>query len=146
MDEPIAKVKRKAKANTYASGPFVNRIKDLLKQRNQSYREAALKAGLDHQGIRRILAGQQPSLANCILLSNYFGVNPNEFLQLAGWPALKVFDVEIIKGEHLPQEAVDVALAVSKITNPNTRKQISSAILALIAAYFGASEQENIEP
>jgi transcriptional regulator with XRE-family HTH domain len=146
MDEPIAKVKRKARANIYESGPFVNRIKDLLKQRNQSYREAALAAGLDHQGIRRILAGQQPSLANCILLANYFDVNPNVFLQLAGWPALKVFDVEIIKGEHLPQEAVDVALAVAKISNSNSRKQIASAILALIAAYFGASEQENIEP
>jgi transcriptional regulator with XRE-family HTH domain len=142
MEDPIAKVVRKARAHTYDSEPFVSKIKELLKQRNQSYREAALAAGLDHQGIRRILAGQQPSLTNCILLANYFGVNPNEFLQLAGWPTLKVFEVEIIKGEHLPQEAVDIALAVSKISNPITRKQISTAVLALIAAYFGTPEAE----
>jgi transcriptional regulator with XRE-family HTH domain len=118
----------------------VERIKELLKEKNLTYREAALDAGLDHQGIRRILAGQQPSLTNCILLANYFGVNPNEFLLLAGWPTLKVFDVEIVKGEHLPQEAVDVALALSRISNPGSRKQIATAILGLISAYFPIPE------
>ncbi len=140
MEEPIAKVVRRAKKHVYVSEPFVNRVKELLKEKNLTYREAALDAGLDHQGIRRILAGQQPSLANCILLANYFGVNPNEFLQLAGWPTLKVFEVEIIKGEHLPQEAVDVALALSKIPNASSRKQISIAIMGLIAAYFPIAE------
>ena len=140
MEEPIAKVVRRAKKNVYISDSFVNRIKELLKEKKLTYREAALAAGLDHQGIRRILAGQQPSLANCILLANYFGINPNEFLQLAGWPTLKVFEVEIVKGEHLPQEAVDVALALSKIPNSTSRKQIATAIMGLIAAYFPSAE------
>ena len=140
MEEPIAKVVRRAKKNVYISDSFVNRIKELLKEKKLTYREAALDAGLDHQGIRRILAGQQPSLANCILLANYFGINPNEFLQLAGWPTLKVFEVEIVKGEHLPQEAVDVALALSKIPNSTSRKQIATAIMGLIAAYFPSVE------
>lgn len=140
MEEPIAKVVRRAKKNVYISDSFVNRIKELLKEKKLTYREAALDAGLDHQGIRRILAGQQPSLANCILLANYFGINPNEFLQLAGWPTLKVFEVEIVKGEHLPQEAVDVALALSKIPNSTSRKQIATAIMGLIAAYFPSTE------
>lgn len=140
MEEPIAKVVRRAKKNVYISDSFVNRIKELLKEKKLTYREAALDAGLDHQGIRRILAGQQPSLANCILLANYFGINPNEFLQLAGWPTLKVFEVEIVKGEHLPQEAVDVALALSKIPNSTSRKQIATAIMGLIAAYFPSAE------
>lgn len=141
MEEPIAKVVRRAKKNVYISDSFVNRIKELLKEKKLTYREAALDAGLDHQGIRRILAGQQPSLANCILLANYFGINPNEFLQLAGWPTLKVFEVEIVKGEHLPQEAVDVALALSKIPNSTSRKQIATAIMGLIAAYFPSAER-----
>mgnify|MGYP001168765333 FL=1 len=140
MEEPIAKVVRRAKKNVYISDSFVNRIKELLKEKKLTYREAALDAGLDHQGIRRILAGQQPSLANCILLANYFGINPNEFLQLAGWPTLKVFEVEIVKGEHLPQEAVDVALALAKIPNSTARKQIATAIMGLIAAYFPSAE------
>jgi transcriptional regulator with XRE-family HTH domain len=140
VDEPIAKVVKRVKKHIYVSEPLVNRIKELLKEKNLTYREAALDAGLDHQGIRRILAGQQPSLANCILLANYFGVNPNEFLQLAGWPTLKVFEVEIVKGEHLPQEAVDVALALSKIPDPGSRKQIANAIIGLIAAYFPKSK------
>jgi len=140
VEEPIAKVVRRAKKNVYISDSFVNRIKELLKEKKLTYREAALDAGLDHQGIRRILAGQQPSLANCILLANYFGINPNEFLQLAGWPTLKVFEVEIVKGEHLPQEAVDVALALAKIPNSTARKQIATAIMGLIAAYFPSAE------
>jgi predicted transcriptional regulator len=68
VDEPIAKVVRRAKNQVYVSEPFVNHIKELLKEKKLTYREAALDAGLDHQGIRRILAGQQPSLTNCILL------------------------------------------------------------------------------
>lgn len=96
VEEPIAAVVRRAKKHVYVSEPFVNCVKELLKEKNLTYREAALNAGLDHQGIRRILAGQQPSLANCILLANYFGINPNEFLQLSGWPTLKVFEVEIV--------------------------------------------------
>jgi len=140
VEEPIAKVVRRAKKNVYISDSFVNCIKELLKEKKLTYREAALDAGLDHQGIRRILAGQQPSLANCILLANYFGVNPNEFLHLAGWPTLKVFEVEIVKGEHLPQEAVDVALALAKLPNSTARKQIATAIMGLIAAYFPSAE------
>jgi transcriptional regulator with XRE-family HTH domain len=141
VDEPIAKVVRRAKNQVYLSEPFVNRIKELLKEKKLTYREAALDAGLDHQGIRRIMAGQQPSLTNCVLLANYFGINPNEFLQLAGWPTLIVFDVEIIKGEHLPQEAVDVAVALSKIPDSGSRKLIATAIMGLIAAYFPKSKE-----
>lgn len=34
MEEPIAKVVRKAKTHTYDPEPFVSRIKELLKQKN----------------------------------------------------------------------------------------------------------------
>ncbi|PKO12299.1 MAG: hypothetical protein CVU39_24970 [Chloroflexi bacterium HGW-Chloroflexi-10] len=142
MGEPIAKIVRKARHSNYDAKPFTDRIKELLQKKNLSYREAALEAGLDHQAIRRILAGHQPSMTNCILLADYFEFNPNEFLELAGWPTLKVFEVEIIKGEHLPQEAVDVALAVHKISNPDMRKQIAEAILSLINVYFGLNKQK----
>jgi hypothetical protein len=56
---------------------------DLLQNRaakHAIYREASLKAGLDHQAIRRVLDGQRPNMTACILLGNHFGVNPNEFL------------------------------------------------------------------
>jgi hypothetical protein len=124
MDKPIAKAQRQAREMPYNPEPFIQRLKGLLEKHNESYREAGLNAGLDHQAIRRIL------------LADHFGVNPNEFLEMAGWPTLKTFDVQAINSEQLPSEAVEVAVALAKIPNPGTRKEIVSAILILVKKYF----------
>ncbi len=132
MKEPIAQVRRRTRDSGYDPQPFITRLNELLKKQKESYREAALSSGLDHQAVRRILAGQQPSMTNCILLADHFGVNPNEFLQLAGWPILKAFDMEPLDQKSLPPEAVEVAMALAKINNPGTRKEFASAFLNLI--------------
>ncbi|MEW6649709.1 MAG: helix-turn-helix transcriptional regulator [Chloroflexota bacterium] len=136
MEKPIAKAQREARELPYDPEPFIQRLKGLLEKHNESYREAGLDSGLDHQAIRRILAGQRPSMVNCILLADHFGVNINEFLELAGWPTLKTFEVQGIDSAKLPPEAVEVALALAKITNPGTRKEVSQAILILVKRYF----------
>lgn len=136
MEKPIAKAQREAKGNDYNPGPMIERLKGLMEKHNESYREAGMDAGLDHQAIRRILAGQRPAMVNCILLADHFGVNPNEFLELAGWPMLKAFDLRGADNENLPPEAVEVALALAKITNPGTRKEVAQAILTLVRKYF----------
>jgi hypothetical protein len=71
----------------------------------------------------------------CILLADHYGINPNEFLMLAGWPALKAFDVRSVDTENLPPEAVDIALAVAKISDPGTRKAVVEAMLTLVKKY-----------
>ncbi len=136
MDKPIAKAQQEAREMPYDPEPFIQRLKGLLEKHNESYREAGLDSGLDHQAIRRILSGQRPSMVNCILLADHFGVNPNEFLGLAGWPTLKAFDVRSADTEKLPPEAVEVALALAKIINPGRRKEVSHAILTLVKKYF----------
>jgi hypothetical protein len=136
MEKPIAKAQQEARETTYDPQPFIQRLKGLLEKHNESYREAGLDAGLDHQAIRRILSGQRPSMVNCILLADHYGVNPNEFLDLASWPKLKSFDVQGMDSTKLPPEAVEVALALAKITNPGTRKEVSQAILVLVKKYF----------
>ncbi len=136
MDKPIAKAQREARVMPYDPEPFIRRLKGLLEKHNESYREAGLDAGLDHQAIRRILAGQRPSMVNCILLADHFGVNINEFLDMAGWPRLKTFDVQAIDSQRLPVESVDVALAIARIPDPGTRKNVASAILTLIRQHF----------
>jgi hypothetical protein len=107
-----------------------------MEKYNESYREAGMNAGLDHQAIRRILSGQRPARVNCILLADHYSVNPNEFLELAGWPTLNIFDIRSIDSEKLPPEAVEVALALAKIINPGTRKEVAQAILTLVRKYF----------
>ena len=42
--------------------------------------------------------------------ADYFDINPNELLQLAGWPTRKVFDINRACIDNLPTEAVNVAL------------------------------------
>ncbi len=136
MEKPIAKARRESIHSLYDPEPLISRIKDLLQKHNEIYREASLRAGLDHQAIRRIFAGQKPQMHICILLADHFGVNPNEFLQLAGWPILKAFDVQSVDSEKLPPEVVEVALALAKIENPGTRKEVAQAILTLVKKYF----------
>jgi hypothetical protein len=108
-DLPIAKAVRRTRAKTYDPAPLKQRIDELLKQHKESFREAALSSGLDHQAIQRIRAGYRPNMTVCILLADHWGINPNELLMLAGWPRLKAFDIHTESAAHLPPEAVDVA-------------------------------------
>ncbi len=136
MEKPIAKARREAVQAPYDPEPLITRVKDLLKKHNESYREASLRASLDHQAIRRILAGQKPQMHVCILLADHFGANPNEFLQLAGWPTLKAFDVRSVEADNLAPEVVEVAVTLQKIPSPGKRKEVAEAILTLVKKYF----------
>jgi transcriptional regulator with XRE-family HTH domain len=135
-DLPIARSRRLSYEKPYDPKLMVERLQVLLKKHNESYREAALRSGLDHQAVRRVLSGQRPSFAACILLADHFGVNPNEFIELAGLPKLKAFDIQIASADGLPTEAVEVAMDIAKIQNPGTRKQVAEAIRTLLARYF----------
>jgi len=136
MEVPIAKSRLQARQAPYDPEPFKQRILQLLEQKNETYREASLDSGLDHQAIRRILGGRRPAMHICILLADHFGVNHNEFLQLGGWPTLKAFDIKGVSAENLPPEAVEVALDVARIPDPGMRKQVAEAIRTLLATYF----------
>lgn len=133
---PFAKIRRGVLRTEYDPAPLIGRIRELLKSHNESYRQAALRSGLDYHAVRRILAGQRPAINSLILLANHWGLNPNELMLLAGWPTLDIFDVKTASAEELPPEAVNVALAVAKIADPSTRKQVSEAIMLLIRKYF----------
>jgi transcriptional regulator with XRE-family HTH domain len=134
--KPIPKLLRKENRAAYDKQPILNRIKELLKERNESYREASLRSGLDNAAIQRIVSGQRPSLTTLIYLADHFDVNPNEFLELAYWPKLKIFDVSSKLPEKLPSEAVDVAMRITQIKNPGTRKRVAEAIMILLEKYF----------
>ena len=135
-EEPLARRKRDAKKKKYAPEPFVARIDQLMGEKNISMRYTGIESGLDHQAIRRIKSGRRPDMMYCILLANFFEINPNELLQLAGWPTLKAFDIERASAENLPPEAVDVALDIARIPDPRTRKKVADAVRVLLMEYF----------
>ena len=132
MDEPLAKVRVRMRRTEYNPQPFIDRIEELRRERNLSMRQVGIRSGLDHQAIRRIKSGHRPGMMYCILLADFFEVNPNELLQLAGWPALKIFDIRTESAEHLPPEVIDVAIALAEIPDPGTRKRVSESLKTLL--------------
>ncbi len=135
-DKPFAHVRRLSYEKPYNPKPLVNRLRTFSRNKMRASGKAALKSGLDHQAVRRVLGGQRPSFATCILLADHFGINPNEFLGLASLPKLKAFEVNTASAAGLPTEAVEVAIDIAKIQNPGTRKQVADAIRILLAKYF----------
>jgi transcriptional regulator with XRE-family HTH domain len=134
--ESLAIGRRRARAKTFNPKPFAARIDQLMNEKNISMRQSGIESGLDHETIRRIKAGDRPDMTYCILLADYFDINPNEFLQLADWPTLKAFDIQRASAENLPPEAVDVALDIAKIPDPGTRKEVAKAVRILLKKYF----------
>ncbi len=103
--------------------------------RDRSYREAALRSGLDHYAVNRIFKGTRPGMPACILLADHFEVNPNEIFELAGWPRLKAFDLHIEGAKNLPPESVQVALDLAKIEDDEQRKQVAVVISELLKLF-----------
>ena len=134
--ESLAAGRRRAREKKFNQKPFVARIEQLMKESNISMRRSGIQAGLDHQTIRRIKDGDRPDMTYCILLADYFEINPNELLQLADWPTLAAFDIKRASAENLPPEAVDVALDIAKIPDPGTRKEVARAVRVLLKKYF----------
>lgn len=134
--ESLAAGRRRARAKKFNPKPFAARIDQLLAERNISMRQSGVDSGLDHESIRRMKAGDRPDMTYCILLADYFEINPNEFLQLADWPTLAAFDIKRASAENLPPEAVDVALDIAKIPDPGTRKEVAKAVRVLLKKYF----------
>lgn len=121
----------------YDPEPLLTRLTELLEKTNESHREAALRSGLDHYSINRIFKGTRPSMPTCILLADHFEVNPNEILELAGWPRLKAFDLHLEGTQHLPPEAAQVALEMAKIKDDEQRKQVAEVVSALLKLFAG---------
>ena len=71
-----------------------------------------------------------------ILLTDHWGINPNELLMLADWSVLKAFDIHTESAEHLTPEAVQVAKEIARIPNPEMRKTVAEAISALVRQVF----------
>jgi len=134
--DPIARTRKSGYEKLYDHDRLSARIQELLKKANESMRQASMRSGLDHQAVRRIIIKQRPNITTCILLARHFDINPNEILELAGWPAMEAFSLTNPDLQNLPPEAASVALDIARIKNPGTRKQVAEAIHTLLAKYF----------
>lgn len=124
-------------AKGYDPAPLVAALEGLLAERNESYREAALRSGLDHSAVRRyVCEKRRPSREALLALGDHFGVNPNELLKLAGYAPLRMFERST---EDLGGVSVDVRELVDeleRIGDPVLRRRLVEAIRLLIGGYL----------
>lgn len=132
----LANIRKEGVQRKYNPEPFIARIKALVAQNNLSPRAASLGARLDTHALLRLYYGKRPNMMACILLADYFGLNPNELLDLGAWPTLEIFDIRTESAENLPPEAVEVALAIARIENPGERYQVAEAVMLLLKKFF----------
>lgn len=133
---PYRNTKHLQTTKDYDPAPLVQRFQALLQAHNENNREASIRADLDQQALRRYIRGQRPDRAACIALADHFGVNPNEFLQLAGYAPMALFNAPTASAEHLPPEVVEVALDLARIPEPGLRREVAQAIRVLLKQYF----------
>ena len=114
------------RSEVYDPEPVAAFLRRLLAERGLSHHRAALESGLDRAAVFRFVEqGLRPSRNSCILLSDYFGINPNTLLELAGYTPLRIFDEA---GQRVPPEARGVIERLSAIVDPVARSRVISAL------------------
>lgn len=111
---------------------FLQLLAELQTNQSLSPRALALKAGLDEDAIYRIQAGHRPTIVSCILLANVFRHNPNELLELAGWPRLEIFNLPT----GLPEDVAELADDLARIQPEAMRHEVVQAIRTLLRQYI----------
>jgi len=119
----------------YDRKAFAEYLERLRQERNESYREASLRAGLDHGSLARyIKEHQRPTRESCIALADHFGVNPNELLTRAGYEPLHFFDRSLVDPEAYPPEVEEVASYLVRLKPASRRREVCRAVRELLAA------------
>lgn len=107
---------------------FLQLLQNLQADNNLSARGMSLKAGLNYDAIYRVQHGHRPTITTCILLANCFHHNPNEYLELAGWSRLEIFDLS----PELPPDVADLADDLARIQPEAVRRDVVRAIRTLL--------------
>ncbi len=119
----------------YDREAFARYLDGLRQERNESYREASLRAGLDHGSLARyVKKKQRPTRESCIALADHFGVNPNEVLTRAGYEPLHFFDRSLVDPTAYPPEVEEVGSWLASVKPASRRREVCRAVLALLEA------------
>ena len=122
----------------YDREQFVTFVTRLLEERNETYREAAIKAGLDRSSVWRFLnKGTRPHRDACILLAQHFEVNPNEMLAVAGYNPIALFDLSLADPDEFPPEVKALAGALTEIPDAERRRRLCTLLGAFVDLVVG---------
>lgn len=130
----------------YDPEPLRQLLLELLRRTGESYRRASLAAGLPSNAISKYMKGIRPSRHACVALADHFGVNPNEFLQAAGYEPLHFFDRSLVQPGELSPEVQELAAQLQEIKDPVTRRRVIEAMATLLKPYLQVAEPKVLEP
>lgn len=123
-------------AKNYDPQPLIDMLEALRAERNESYREASMFAGLDHQSMRRYcVRRQRPQRQALLALADHFEVNPNDLLTLAGYQAMELFERADADPDSLPADIRPLIEDLRQIADPMLRRRLIEAIRLLLAEY-----------
>jgi hypothetical protein len=132
----------KKSVQTY--NPWAALLEELRLERNESYREASIAAGLDHGALHRFIkTDRRPNRESCIALAHHFDINPNELLVAAGYGPLPWFDPSLTDAHDYPFEVKQVAEALLRIRDLGFRRRVCGAMQALAEAMTRATPADN---
>ena len=124
---------RGSRRTGYEPEKFIPYVEQLLVERNETAREASLRAGLDRSALWRFIKKEmRPHRDACILLAQHFEVNPNEMLQAAGYDPIPLFNLSLTDPNEYPPEVKAVAQALTRIENAERRRTMCEAVGVLI--------------
>jgi len=119
----------------YDRAALAEYLEGLRRNRNESFRQAALRSGLDHGALLRyIKKHQRPTRESCIALADHFGVNPNEILTRAGYDPLHFFDRSLLDPGALAPEVKEVAVYLNRLSPLSRRREVCQAVRELVMA------------
>ncbi len=119
---------------TYDPKPLTILLQRLVAERGESLRKASLNAGLDRGALFRFMEeGRRPSRESLVVLGDYFGVNPNVLLELAGYTPLAIFAG--VEQRVLP-EMQGVVSRLLTITDEVARSRVISALEVLLDGWM----------
>ncbi|MBN1811712.1 MAG: helix-turn-helix transcriptional regulator [Anaerolineae bacterium] len=131
-------------AREYDPTELIQVLEGLLADHNESCREASLRAGLDHGAIGRYIRDRRrPSRNSLLVLADHFGINPNDLLVPAGYPAMKMFQRTPADLNGLSSDVQALVENLERIGDPVLRRRLAEAIQLLIAGYLPPEESHH---
>jgi len=121
--------------NPYDSSLLAEYLDELRQAHNESFRQAALRSGLDHGALLRyVKKHQRPTRESCIAMADHFGINPNEILTRAGYDPLHFFDRSLTDPQALAPEVEEIAIYLNRLSPLARRREVCQAVRALVDA------------
>jgi lambda repressor-like predicted transcriptional regulator len=115
----------------YEPERFSKYLKTLLQKHGLSMRKASLEAGLNHSSVGGFVRGRRPHRDSCLILAEYFHVDPNEMLEAAGYEPMPVVDRSLIDPQEFAPEVKEFAAELMRFA-PQRRRDIITALRTLL--------------